>query len=207
MRSLMHPARMAATVIALALLSMVTVPRAWGHCDTLDGPIAPEAQRALESGDVTPILKWVKAPDEPEIREAFRQSREIRGQGEAVREMADRYFLETLIRIHRQGEGAPYTGLKPAGSADPAFAAADLALETGDVERIADEMAGAVRAAITTRFAEARERRDHAGESVDAGREYVEAYVTYLHFVEGLHTYLNDRVAPHGDPSPGSHTD
>ncbi len=45
------------------------------------------------------------------------------------------YFFETLVRIHRAGEGVPYTGLKPAGrDLGPAIPMADKALETGAVE-------------------------------------------------------------------------
>jgi hypothetical protein len=40
---------------------------------------------------------------------------------------------------------------------------------------------------IRTCFAEAMEKKKHADETVDAGREFVEAYVTYVHSGEGVH--------------------
>jgi hypothetical protein len=47
------------------------------------------------------------------------------------------YFFETLVRIHRAGEGAPYTGLKLVGrDLGPAIPAGDKALDTGNVELV-----------------------------------------------------------------------
>jgi len=205
MNTLMTLTNRIASITALAVLLFGAAPRVWAHCDTLDGPIIPEARRALESGDLNPVLKWVHAEDEAEIRQAFEKTRAIRGQNEAVREMADHSFLETLIRVHRQGEGAPYTGLKPAGSMAPAFAAADQALDAGDVDKLADEMAAAVHDAIHQRFSAASSMKEHANHNVNAGREYVESYVTYIHFIEGLHEYLAQAGQAHGEPAPGGH--
>lgn len=206
MNSPMRPVRKAAAVIAIAILSTIPASRAWGHCDTLDGPLVPEAQRALESGNITPVLKWVRTADEAEIQSAFEKTLAVRNEGPAVREMADRAFLETLVRIHRQGEGAAYTGLKPVGSMEPVFAEADEALATGEVDRLADEMAKAVREAIQKRFADAQEHRRHADESVMAGREYVDAYVTYVHFVEGLHDFVVSTGSTHEGTPPAGHS-
>ena len=52
---------------------------------------------------------------EPEVREAFEAVSTAWEQGPAARAVADQHFYETVVRIHRAGEGAPYTGLKPAG--------------------------------------------------------------------------------------------
>src|SRR5512133_3612252 len=98
-----------ASVVVLALASSPSTASA--HCDTLNGPVIAAARLALEKGDVTPVLKWVKAAGEPEIRHAFEQALAVRTAGSQAKELADRYFFETLVRVHRQGEGAPYTGL------------------------------------------------------------------------------------------------
>lgn len=191
--------------MALVLLGAATESRA--HCDSLDGPIIPEAAAALDSGNLIPVLKWVRAEDEPAIREAFGQARALRVRGEDIRQLADRHFLETLIRIHRQGEGEPYTGLKAAGHIDPALAAADAALETGDVDQLAGEISAAVNAAIHERFAAARAARPRANLEVEAGRRYVEAYVHYIHYVEGLHAFLAQGAQQGGAPGCGAHAD
>jgi hypothetical protein len=106
------------TLLAVALLAaMLASPsRAIAHCDTLDGPVVSDARAALEARDVTPVLKWVEAGKEPEVREAFRHALAVRVLGPEARTLADRFFFETLVRVHREGEGEPYTGLKPAGA-------------------------------------------------------------------------------------------
>ena len=100
---------------AVILLVLATAGNALGHCDTLDGPVVNLARQALAKGDVKIVLPWVAADKEAEIRKAFDLAVAVRGKGEKERELADTYFFETLVRVHRAGEGAPYTGLKPAG--------------------------------------------------------------------------------------------
>ena len=96
----------------------------------MDGPVVQAARKALETGEVKLVLIWVQKQDEGDIKEAFQKTLTVRKLGAAAKELADRYFFETLVRIHRAGEGAPYTGLKPAGrDLGPAIPAADEAIE------------------------------------------------------------------------------
>jgi len=202
------------TAVRLATVSLIAAawvgtPRpASAHCDTMDGPVVTAARAALDKGDVTPVLAWVKKENEGEIRVAFAKTLSIRKLGPEARDLADMYFFETLVRMHRAGEGAPYTGLEPAGSdIDPAVAMADKALASGSVDELAGEVSSAVAAGIRARHACAVETKKHAGESVEAGREFVAAYVNYVHYVERLH---KDAVgsAGHAEPgaaSPGGH--
>jgi Family of unknown function (DUF6448) len=181
----------AASVI---ILMFSTAGTALAHCDTLDGPVISQARQALENGDVKLVLPWVAADKEKEIREAFDLAVAVRGKGQKEKALADRYFFETLVRVHREGEGAPYTGLKSAGmDLVPAIPAADKALESGDPKPLLSLIDGKVHEGIHEYFTEARERKAHAQESVEAGRAYVQAYVPYLHFVERLY---NDAVTP-----------
>jgi hypothetical protein len=176
--------------IAAAVIVMVmgAAGNALAHCDTLDGPVVTLARQALEKGDVKIILPWVAAEKEGEIRKAFGLATAVRGKGEKERELADTYFFETLVRVHRAGEGAPYTGLKPAGlDLGPAIPAADKALETGNPSELLKLVNGKVHEGIHKYYVEAREKRKHAGDGVEAGRAYVQAYVPYLHFVERLY--------------------
>lgn len=185
-----------AAVLGLAL----SLPVAAGaHCDTLDGPVVGTARTALEKGDVTPVLKWVRPEEEGEIRAAFERTLAVRGKGAAERELADLYFFETLVRVHRAGEGAPYTGLKPGAAIDPAVALADKALESGSVDKLADVLANAMTKGIRERFADALEKRKHTESSVDAGREFVESYVVFTHYVEGLHGLIQAGASHHGE--------
>ena len=164
------------------------MPRAAAaHCDTLDGPVVKDARAALEAGDVTPVLKWVRPADEAEIREAFRQAVAVRAPGGEARALADRYFFETLVRVHRAGEGVAFTGLQPAGVAiDAGIAATDAALQSGSADALVRLVAEDVEKGLRTRYARAAARRPHAGESVAHGREYVAAYVDLMHYAERL---------------------
>ncbi len=184
----------------VAALALAPLP-AQAHCDTLDGPVVGEARAALDKGDITPVLKWISADDEKAVRAAFAQTLVVRKQGAEARELADHYFFETLVRIHRAGEGAPYTGLKPGVAVDPAVALADQALATGSPDKLAKALTGALDKGIRERYARSAEARKHAEESVAAGREFVETYVTFTHYVEGLHGQIAGAGAHHGEQS------
>jgi hypothetical protein len=177
-----------AVVGVVAVVVWVLVARmARAHCDTLDGPVVITAKMALEKGDVTPVLKWVQKKDEAEIKKAFQQTLAVRKLSPQAKDLADMYFFETLVRIHRAAEGAGYTGLKPAGSVEPPIAAADKALESGSVNELVKEITSIVSAGIRERFNHTVEAKKHADENVETGREYVKAYVEFVHYVEGLH--------------------
>ncbi len=167
---------------------------AGAHCDTLEGPVVKAAKMALEKGDITPVLKWVKKDHEGEISEAFKKTLTVRSKGKEEKELADMYFFETLVRIHRAGEGAPYTGLK-AEPVEPIIAESDKALESGSSDNLVKYVTDAVAKGIRERFAHAKEAKKHADESVEAGREFVEAYVEFTHYVERLHM---DAAGPSG---------
>ena len=168
------------------------------HCDTMDGPVVLAAKAALEQKDVTPVLKWVKPQTEAEIKTAFSKTLAVRSQGPKARELADQYFFETLVRVHRAGEGAPFTGLKPAGTElGPAIEEADKALDSGSVEKVVKLVTEEAAAGIRQRFTEAKEKKAHAEHNVEAGREFVAAYVEYVHYVEGLHQAAQGASAHH----------
>ncbi|HEY6553856.1 MAG TPA: DUF6448 family protein [Vicinamibacteria bacterium] len=191
---------------AAGVISLTLVPRpALAHCDTVDGPVVKDARIALESKDVTPVLKWVRPDKEGEIREAFRHALTVRALGPEARALADRFLFETLVRVHREGEGAPYTGLKPAGTAvDPGIAAVDTALDTGSVDPLVKRLTAEVDKGLRQRFAEAAGARQHAAESIEKGRRYVEAYVEFMHYAERL--LLNaSSAASHAEPVEHAH--
>ncbi len=175
--------------VAVAAVMLLTTDLAQAHCDTMSGPLIPEAQQALEKGDVTPILKWITKSDEAEIKSAFSQAVTVRTKGAEAKQLADRYFLETLVRIHRAGEGAPYSGLKNE-PIDPIVALADHALADGSAEDMIGKLNAHMAQAVEEKFHRAVEAHKHKDKSVKAGREYVEAYVAYMHYIEGLHAAI-----------------
>ena len=183
-------------LIIFEILFLYSV-NAKAHCDTLDGPVVETARQALTSGDVTPLLKWVSIKDEQLIRTAFQNTLDVRKLGGKAQKLADMYFFETLVRIHREGEGASYTGLKAGAEIDPAFALADKTLENGSVEKLTSVLTDAAAKGIRERFNRALETKKHADESVSAGREFVEAYVAFTHYVENLHDSVKGGTEHH----------
>ncbi len=193
-----------ALVILIATILGASIG-ALSHCDSLDGPVVNAARLALDKGDVTPLLKWVRADDEKKIKTAFEHTLAMRKMSPDAKKFADMYFFETLVRIHRAGEGAPYTGLKPAGAIDPAVALADKALENGSIDKLIKVLTNAMATGIRERFAQASEKQKHVDETVLSGREFVESYVEYIHYVEGLHGLIHGNAAHHGEAADSKH--
>ena len=189
-------ALLAVTFVMAAAMWLIAARTAYAHCDTLDGPVVSDARAALEKSDVTPALKWVSKDNETELKAAFDKAVAVRAKGPQAKDLADTFFFETLVRLHRAGEGAPYTGLKPAGQVEPPIAAADKALADGSVEALAGEIGKAAEAGVKERFERLLEAKKHKDDSVDAGRRYVEAYVVFIHYVEGIHNAVNAGGAP-----------
>lgn len=175
----------------------LTPARALAHCDGLDGPVVKAAQRALETRNPALVLIWVHEKDEPDIRKAFEQTLAVRALSPQARELADRFFFETLVRVHRAGEGAPFTGLKPAGrDLGPAIPAADEAVRVGSLEAVRQLLTAAIQERLRQHFGQVMATTAFAPDDVAAGREYVKAYVEFIHFVERL--YASAMKAPHG---------
>ncbi|GEJ58479.1 DUF6448 family protein [Anaeromyxobacter diazotrophicus] len=190
--------------LAFALAAVLATPAlARAHCDTLDGPVVITARTALETGKLAPVLAWVRAQDEAELRAAFQKAQAARKAGPAAREVADTWFFETVVRVHRAGEGAPFTGLHPAGrDLGPAIPAADQALRTGDLAPVEKLLAGELHEGLQHRFARVRSQKA-PGEDVAAGRAWVAAYVPFVHYVEGVHAAATAAGAEHGEGGEG----
>ena len=183
-----------ALLLVLTLLPAV----ASAHCYTMDGPVVAAAKSALLKGGVTPVLMWVKSEYEAEARAAFTKTLAVRALSPQARELADMYFFETIVRLHRMGEGEPYTGIKPAGTPlHPAVAAAEKALAMGSEDQLRGELSETLAATLHKKFAEVLKARKHAQESVAAGRAYVAAYVGLMHFVEQVHDLATGEKSAH----------
>ncbi len=185
-------------VMAVMAASLgLTTDRAMAHCDRLDGPVVTAAKHAIETNDVTEVLIWVQKKDEAEVRQAFERTVAVRKLSPQARDLADTYFFETLVRVHRAGEGAPYTGLVPAGlELEPAIRAADRALDTGDVEPLVKLLVHATEKGVRDHFTEARAARNAPAGNVEAGRAFIQRYVPFIHYVERIHQAAT--TAAHG---------
>ncbi|WP_280546899.1 DUF6448 family protein [Halomonas sp. 11-S5] len=183
-----------ATTSALAL-SMATP--ALAHCDAMDGPVITEAQKALDSGDISPLLKWVPAKDETALAESFDKTLAVRKLSDDAQELADQQFFATLVEIHRAYEGAPFTGIKPAGEIDPAIQAADRALEEGEIDPFLAQVVEQFEQQARSRFEATLEAKQQASDSPDKGREFVEHYVDYVHYLEEVHNVVAGNASVH----------
>ena len=198
-------------LMIVVLLTVASTSPAGAHCDALDGPVVTLAKKALETGNINPILSWVAKADEPEIRRAFEQSRAVRKLGPEAKTLADTFFFETVVRVHRASEGAPFTGLKAAGlDLGPAIPAADRALNTESTEAVEKLLMDAIHKGLRAHFDAVVSRKKFDPNDVAAGREYVEAYVPYIHYVEGLWEMASATARGHfpeaSDTQPAPHT-
>jgi hypothetical protein len=186
---------------AVATLAVVLLRplRASAHCDTMAGPTAQDGLRALETGHLELALKWIAPSGEPELREVFERARAARDLGPAAREVADRWFVENLVRIHRAGEGAAFTGVRPYGTpVDERVAAADAAIATGDLASLTPFVAEDRWPELERRFADVLAHKDYEPDDVTAGRAYVEAYVSFVKYAEGEdHEHGHDQALAH----------
>lgn len=185
------------SALATLLIVGLTARPAKAHCDRLDGPVVKDAQGALGRGDVTPTLKWIDVKQEHAVKAAFQRALLARKRP-AGRAAADRAFFVTLVRLHRQSEGAPFGGLRPAGGpVPPAVAAADSALAGGDVTALRTRLAAALAQSVNQRYERVKGLAPSADKSVAQGRAYVKAYVEYIHYIKHLHGVIRGERSHH----------
>ena len=193
---------MLAVAVAIGLIVPASVS---AHCDTMNGPVVIAAQKALESGDVNLVLVWVQKNDEAEIKAAFNKTLAVRKLSPEAKKLADMYFFETLVRIHRAGEGAPYTGLKPAGSeVEPGVEMADKAVDKGTSDELLKHLSKAIQQKVGASFNEVKESKNYKKDDVEAGRRFVRAYVEFIHYVEAIHKAVAGSAGAHGHESEGA---
>ena len=177
--------------ILLALL-FFAASTALAHCDSLSGPVVEAARQAVKTADATPVLRWVEPRFESDIRDALARTIAVRRSGPDAARLADQWFFETVVRLHREGEGEPFTGLKNE-PVEPALALADAAISAGSLSKLTSAVSADVTSALTSAFNEVLETKKQANESVEGGRRHVAAYVHFMHLVESLHAALGEK--------------
>lgn len=173
--------------LLLALVIVTAVPTtANAHCDTMDGPTVADGEKAMDTNNVNYVLKWVTPENEKEISQIFDLIMKVKELSPEAKELSEKYFLENLVRIHRAGEGESFTGLKPSGtSIDEKVLAADKSIEVGDLSFIENLMEEDKIPELKERFEKAMALKNFDVNDVEAGREYIEAYVGFFKFAEG----------------------
>jgi hypothetical protein len=182
----------------LASLAFLAPSNADAHCDTMGGPVVTAARAALESGNVNFVLIWVHPSDEGAVREAFSAATTARATGGPSKDVAEQRFFETLVRVHRAGEGAKFEGIKSADTdMGPAIPAADKAIVTGSVDDVGKLLSDTVNRGLHSRYQTLIARKNYDPNDVAAGRDYVKSYVEYTHYVEGLYESASSATAHH----------
>lgn len=160
------------------------------HCDTRDGPVVRAAIMALKTGNINHVLIWIPRESEKELKNIFEKTLRARKTGKEAQEVADDWFFENAIRLHRAGEGAPYTGMKPAGlSEGPVVPVAEKAIETGDPAGTIQLITKTVEEDLTHRFHHVMAKKKFDVNDVASGREYIEAFIGWV--VYSHHLYMS----------------
>lgn len=162
------------------------------HCDTLDGPVVLAAKKALDTGNVNWLLPWIYEGGEEQVRSAFNKVLEVHKlKNASAIELADLWLFETAVRVHREGEGAPYTGLKSAGLDNgPIIPRVERALEKDDPQEIIDFLQHQVEHAIKERFQKIIERKEYDINDVHAARTFVQSYLGLTLFSHHLYLWI-----------------
>jgi hypothetical protein len=177
-------------LLILFLLTLVYNSKVFAHCDGIDGPVVNAAIAALQNKDVNLVLIWVQKADEEEVIKAFANTLKVRELSQEAEELADKYFFETVVRLHRSGEGEPYTGLKPAGrDLGPVIPLADHSIEIGSVDELNELIIHSASEKLSHSFDKVNSLKNY--DDVAEGREFVEAYVQFIHYAEKLYELIS----------------
>lgn len=199
--------KLAITLVGLTLSILINTALVTAHCDTMDGPVVADAKTAFEKNNVNYVLKWVKPEYENEIKTTFQQVMKVRALNADAKDLAEKYFYDLLVRLHRAGEGVPFTGVKPAGTPiDEKIKAADLSVDKNDFSYIKSIVPKEKSAHAKKLFDQAINLKNFNADDVKAGREYVEAYVQYSHYIEGGEEAHAHAVGDHTDGKHAYHS-
>lgn len=178
--------RMILTLSFFLLMLIFSTNISSAHCDTMDGPLIKDAKIAIDKNSVNYVLKWVQQENETEIKEVFSLTMKVRKLNADAQNLADKYFFETVVRLHRSGEGVPFTGVKPSGiPIDEKILAADRSIETGNLFPLKELVPKEILPELEVRFNKAMSLKDFDVNNVAEGRAYIEAYVQFFKFAEG----------------------
>ena len=178
-------------VSLIAIFSLISIQPASAHCDSFDGPALKDAARALETNNVDLILKWISVDMEAEVVPLFHKTYSLRNGDPEVYEIVKKHFYETLVRLHREMEGAPFTGLKAAGTTAPITVMSDKALQTGDFDSLLKALNKHVNAQLQEQYEKVAALYKVKDNSAEEGRKFVAAYVDYTHSIEAVHDILS----------------
>ena len=176
-------------VFGTILMLFAALP-ASSHCDSYDGPVIKDATKALETNNVNLVLKWITVEQESEITSLFNKTYALKSGDKEVYKIVEMHFFETLVRLHRETEGAPYTGLKPAGSTKQIIQMTDTALQEEDIEGFIINLDNHLNIVVQEKYQKVAELYKVKDNSVSEGRAFVAAYVDYTHTIAAIHDII-----------------
>jgi len=181
--------------LLLLITFMLSGISASAHCDSYDGPVIKDAFRALKADKVELVYKWIDPEQEEQIASLFKETYKLKNGDQKIYAIVEKQFLETLVRLHRETEGEPYTGLKPVGSLTPLIALGDESIAGNDVDGVVKYVNTHIDKLLRVRHAKVVELSKTKDDSVEQGRAYVKAYVLYTHTLEKLEQIINEEIA------------
>ncbi len=184
-----------ASILLILMLTVLAGSPAFAHCDSYDGPVVKDATKALETNNVSLVLKWVNENQTPEITSLFNKTYSLKSSNKEVYTIVEKHFLETLVRLHRETEGAPYTGLKPAGTTKEIIQLSDNAIATKSADDLVSKLNKHIEKVIREKYQKVSELSKVKDISAEKGREYVKAYVDYTHTLEAIHNIFESSSA------------
>lgn len=176
--------------LVFILVTFIFIGKVSAHCDSYDGPVIKDALSALESNNVNLVLKWISNEQEKEITDLFNTVYTLKNQNKEIYALAEKHFLETLVRLHRETEGFPYTGLKEAGHIKPIIKMSDDALENHKPDQLIVSLTNHISEVVKEKYEKVSQLQPVKENSSLIGRQYVEAYVDYVHTIEALHDII-----------------
>ena len=194
-------------IVAAVGIMVMSPLTASAHCDTMEGPTVADGFKAMDTNNINYVLKWVQPKYEKEITEKFNLSMKVKDLSPNAKVLAEQYFFSELVRVHRAGENAPFDGLKPYGTPiDEKVKAADKSIEVGNLSPLEGLLEKEKMPELKERFERVMSLKNFDVNNVEAGREYIEAYVMFFKFAEGEEEHHgagegHGAVASHGAAS------
>lgn len=184
-------------LLSLFLMLWMLPQNAFAHCDSYDGPVIQDAVKALDHNKVELVYKWISENQEKEISNLFQKTVQYKEKDREIYELLEKHFFETLVRLHREGEGEPYTGLKPAGTTKLIIQKTDFALKQENIEGLLSQLNEQIEKVVRKKYETVAHLQRVKDRSVEEGRAYVAAYVDYTHTVEKMHELLKHATVDH----------
>ncbi len=182
--------KLAKITLLMGAMMFLSAPT-FAHCDSFDGPVIQDAYKALQKEEAMYVMKWITADQEAEIKQLFDKTVQLKNEDAEIYSIVEKHFLETLVRLHRETEGAPFTGLKPAGSTTPIVQMADQSIANRNLKPLINDLGEHIQHVITDKYAKVMALEKVKDNSVEEGRAYVNAYVEYTHTLEAMEAILS----------------